>query len=606
MADFLFDEGKNKIEGLKKTEINEALNSKADAQAVANAFQSVNEALNGKASTQALNQAVQDINTALNDKVSKSELSNEVAKVLPQVMEDNYYDKEQTDEKIDKLKVIDLSILKSNDLLIESGRFTSSGEEITDALYKRSDFIKVKNGFQFDYNLQVANNTPMIAFYTTQSTASYQSQNSAIGNGGILSGIWTAAADGFVRICCRESKINDSRFNIIGGVQNDLKTLQDGESAQINQIEDNKFGVSLVENNVFGLKAFKAQNAYLKANGKITENNGYGTTHYIPIKNGHSFSYNIGHGSSLPIICFYTAKDETTCDTSKNVLGQDGYTSGIFTAAADGFVRFCYSFNKSEGYVIFNENIPDNVSNFVKNLIPPSNGVKNLNILFMGDSIFGNDGEIPVIVNQLSGANCINCAFGGTRVSNRGGTDPFQYFDGENLIAALAAQSWNDQIAAAESLAPTYQWITTRLERLINVDMSTIDLLIMDWGTNDYTSSVLLQNILDAYQNVIETLQTTYPKLRILITTPIWRYWTNPATDSDERIFGDSTLKQIASGIVQLMQDLRISVINSYQNMPLSLATAATYFDSGDTTHLNINGNTVYAHLLNGKIQSIY
>lgn len=70
MADFLFDEGKNKIEGLNKTAINEALTSKADAQAVATAFQSVNTALDGKASTQALNAAVQGINTALESKAN--------------------------------------------------------------------------------------------------------------------------------------------------------------------------------------------------------------------------------------------------------------------------------------------------------------------------------------------------------------------------------------------------------------------------------------------------------------------------------------------------------------------------------------------------------
>ena len=81
MADFLFDEGKNKIEGLNKEAINTALNSKADAQAVANAFQSVNTALDGKASTQALNTAVQDINTALNGKASTEALNEAVQSI---------------------------------------------------------------------------------------------------------------------------------------------------------------------------------------------------------------------------------------------------------------------------------------------------------------------------------------------------------------------------------------------------------------------------------------------------------------------------------------------------------------------------------------------
>lgn len=67
MADFLIDEGKNKIEGLNKNAINEALQSKADAQAVANAFESVNTALNGKANNADLeNKYEQKINQSLN------------------------------------------------------------------------------------------------------------------------------------------------------------------------------------------------------------------------------------------------------------------------------------------------------------------------------------------------------------------------------------------------------------------------------------------------------------------------------------------------------------------------------------------------------------
>ena len=100
MADFLFDEGKNKIEGLKKTEINQALESKADAQAVANAFQSVNTALNGKASTQALNQAVQDINTALNGKANAQAVASafeSVNNALDSKAVANWYSEEKFD-----------------------------------------------------------------------------------------------------------------------------------------------------------------------------------------------------------------------------------------------------------------------------------------------------------------------------------------------------------------------------------------------------------------------------------------------------------------------------------------------------------------------------
>ena len=233
---------------------------------------------------------------------------------------------------------------------------------------------------------------------------------------------------------------------------------------------------------------------------------------------------------------------------------------------------------------------------------------RGLNVLLMGDSIFGNDGEIALFLDEMFNS-CTNGAFGGTRVTVRSdSSDGFRYFDGINIITALCTQTWTNQDTAAASLSSTYPWITARLTGLKNVDMSKIDLLIMDWGTNDYTAGATIEDITTAYNTVIDLLQTTYPKLRILITTPIWRYWGTEADNEngDNKVYNVSTLKEIALAIEDFMKNKRISVLNAYQNLPLSYKTALTYFDANDKTHLNTFGNKVYAYLLHGKIRSIY
>ena len=231
-----------------------------------------------------------------------------------------------------------------------------------------------------------------------------------------------------------------------------------------------------------------------------------------------------------------------------------------------------------------------------------------LNVLLMGDSIFGNDGEIALFLDQMCNS-CVNGAFGGTRVSVRPYTSgDFRFFDGVNIITALCTQTWTDQDAGAESLVSSYPWITARLAGLKAVDMSKVDLLIMDWGTNDYTAGATIEDIITAYNTVIDLLQTTYPELRILITTPIWRYWGTEADNEngDTKVYNASTLKEIVLAIEDFMKNKRISVLNAYQNLPLSYKTALTYFDANDKTHLNTFGNKVYAYLLHGKIRSIY
>ena len=130
----------------------------------------------------------------------------------------------------------------------------------------------------------------------------------------------------------------------------------------------------------------------------------------------------------------------------------------------------------------------------------------------------------------------------------------------------------------------------------------------MDWGTNDYTGGATIEQINTAYNTVFSLIQSYYPKIRILITTPIWRYWGTKADNEngDNKIYNVSTLKEIANAIEQNCKDYRISVLNAYQNMPLTYETASTYFDSGDTTHLNADGNMVYAHLLRGKLETLF
>lgn len=230
-----------------------------------------------------------------------------------------------------------------------------------------------------------------------------------------------------------------------------------------------------------------------------------------------------------------------------------------------------------------------------------------LKVLLMGDSIFGNDGEVASYLNEWC-ESCVNGAFGGTRVSPRSASDDFSKFDGVNIITALCNQTWTAQDTAATNLSDEYPWITSRLAGLKAVNMSELDLLVMDWGTNDFTGGATLDYIISSYTTVIDLLQETYPELRILITTPIWRYWGVPSDNDngDTRISEGHTLKEISEGIETLMKNKRISVLNAYQNLPLSYNTADTYFDSGSGTHLNLFGNRVYAHLIFGKICSIY
>lgn len=479
-------------------------------------------------------------------------------------------------------------------------------EESTTVLseYKCSDYIPVRAGSIIDYTLRTPTDYCVIAFYTSNDEAYYSQANSVHGSGGISTGSYPVPADGFVRLSTKNDLTTSAA---VYKINSKIKELEDDVSAlesAVSSFSDVTDTVLELQQENFTLNGMPTEEGFLNGSGVFISNPNYKTIGYITVKAGNTIKYNISHQTSLPIIAFYTDKSEASAVTAEFEIGQYGYKSGTYTVPADGYIRFCYYKNNSNGYAIFNENIPDNIAHHYF-----TNGVSKLNILCLGDSIFGNDGEIVADLNEISGANVINGAFGGTQMAARvSDSDNFKYFDAENLIPALCSQSWTDQDAAAAALSETYPWVATRLEALKAVDMSTINLITMNWGTNDYTNGKTIEQITAAYNDVIDLLQATFPGIRLLIITPVWRYFDHKTDNKngDNYVFNVSTLKQISAAIYANAQDKRIETIQMYQNMPLSYNTADTYFDAGDGTHLNSIGNKVYAHILNGKIQSMY
>lgn len=385
-------------------------------------------------------------------------------------------------------------------------------------------------------------------------------------------------------------------------INNDFIEIKDSgarsQVTELNQKNNNDYPIelSLLSKNDLFIKQ-----GFLNQRGQFNSNAGYKSTDFIRVKAGQEIKYNLMDMTTISCICFYSSMSESSF-ISYIPGGGSSYVSGVFTVPSDGYIRACCDITYFSSLAYLYTEITPNSYNFIKPI------EKDLNVLLMGDSIFGNDGEIAGYLNSLC-KSAINGAFGGTQVSIRPYTsDAFRFFDGVNIITALCEQDWTNQDAAAESLSSTYPWIISRLSSLKAVNMYNIDLLIMDWGTNDYTAGATIETITSAYNQVIDLLQETYPELRILITTPIWRYWGTESENQngDTRIYNVSTLKEIALAIEDFMKNKRISVLNAYQNLPLSYKTANRYFDSGDTTHLNTFGNKVYAELLHGKIRSIY
>lgn len=253
-------------------------------------------------------------------------------------------------------------------------------------------------------------------------------------------------------------------------------------------------------------------------------------------------------------------------------------------------------------------------------LLKPLAGKK---ILCLGDSIMGNDqvNGVPSYLAEYSGATVYNGGFGGSHFAiRRGGNLESACFDLPNLLDAKLSGDWTAQEARAPLVAAssaTFRYFPDTVKLLKEIDFSELDIITLAYGTNDWTKETednSIDYVVAAIKDSIDRIQSNWPLLRILVIAPMWRYFDRGTDgDTETRYGGGLTLKEWAKRIEEAARDKRISVLNAYENMPLSRNNATTYFDKGSSTndgldhvHINEKGNQIYAQIIYGKLCSMF
>ena len=268
---------------------------------------------------------------------------------------------------------------------------------------------------------------------------------------------------------------------------------------------------------------------------------------------------------------------------------------------------------------IYYENVLDDV---IK-----SNILVNKTIVNFGDSIFGmfRDTETQIstsgYISYELGAKLYNCGFSGMRMASRGDhtEDRVAYnaFAMYAIADAICSKDYSLQDSKINFDSATKE-CTETFNTLKQIDFNKVDLITIAYGTNDYTggsfktytdTSDPLLSVTGALQYSIRKIQETYPHIKILVLTPIWRYF----GEIDGEDYKDSdtydpnntgTLLDFSNAIIEECHNLRIPVLDSYRNLSISKHNCNYYMY--DKTHLNDKGRKLYAELISGKIRTLY
>ena len=271
--------------------------------------------------------------------------------------------------------------------------------------------------------------------------------------------------------------------------------------------------------------------------------------------------------------------------------------------------------NIGAGFKDFGTNLKLDTNYFRYENPMPFTGKK---IVCFGDSVT-EFGTYPEQIGFLTGATVYKIGFGGCQMSKRNTSTPtgnaYNELSMYRVAQSIAANDFTDMGNAVQYLKNNESDDNTEaFNRLASIDFSTIDIVTIFYGTNDFTAGVLIgdetstdvETIRGAMNAVVNSLQTAYPNLRVVFLTPTHRFFgTNSANDSDLVPVNGQFLKEICAAMCSQANYNHLPALNLYTESGLNKYNHTLYFGS-DGVHPNTAGYTYLAERISAYLLSLY
>ena len=185
-----------------------------------------------------------------------------------------------------------------------------------------------------------------------------------------------------------------------------------------------------------------------------------------------------------------------------------------------------------------------------------------------------------------------------------------------NIVDSIISGDWTipDSINGISGYETQYAHIQT----IKTIDFNKIDFVSIAYGTNDFSSATPMDNPDNKYdvnyfkgamRYCIKKLTEAYPHLKIVISTPIYRFWVNSGIVVDDcktHTIGGFLLSDYNNAEIEVCKELNLPYISNLENGGINEFNRLNYFDIADSLHPNNKGLEMIGHRIGNCILSNY
>lgn len=238
---------------------------------------------------------------------------------------------------------------------------------------------------------------------------------------------------------------------------------------------------------------------------------------------------------------------------------------------------------------------------------------QHVQIVTFGDSVFGltrDDTSIPAQVGRFLGKTVFNGAFGGSCIGR---------VDGERLLSSakdcVSLVGLTKAVAAGDfGVQQTYhsresntQYFSDTIDQLEAIDFSTVELVLIQHGLNDYYSGVPIYNEQDPWDEYtfagalrcsLAALRHVNHDMRIVLVTPTYTWFQEKNLTCEEYDAGYGVQEDYIRAEMEVAEEFGIEVLDVYHDV----FPHETWADLGLYTLDGIHPNAAGRELLAGTI----